>query len=125
VLTAQGLDGGSLHEWMREQGVIPSGGPRQVAAVPADELVAGHLTVGAGTPVLLLEGVTLDSHGRGVEWFSAWHAPSTVFDVDAEVATGLRDHTPAPAGDTSPDDDHLARARQLAHELVTLLDSRA
>ncbi len=134
TLTAEGLDGGSLHEWMREQGVHPSGGPRQMAAVPADELVAHRLAVSPGTPVLLLEGVTLDDLGRGVEWFSAWHAPSTVFDVDAQVTTSAADAqatTGAAIGDAaeaaaaaSDADERQARARRLAHELAALLDSQ-
>jgi GntR family transcriptional regulator len=67
------------------RGFEPLGGPRQLQAVPADETVAAHLGLDVGVPVLLLQGVTRDQDGRGLEWFTAWHRPDTVFDVDAQV----------------------------------------
>jgi GntR family transcriptional regulator len=127
-LTVDGLDGGSLHDWMRSSGVEPLGGPRQLQAVAADEAVASHLALPAGVPVLLLQGVTRDRHDRGLEWFTAWHRPDIVFDVDAQVGT-------RPAGAESParadgaatggaaGDDRLDRARELAQELARLLDT--
>lgn len=115
TLNAEELDGGSLHDWMRANGAIPSGGPRHVQAVPADESVARHLDVGVGVPVMLLQGVTLDERGRGLEWFTAWHRPGTVFDVDAQV--GPRHDLPR----TNPD---LDRVRELVDELSALLDAR-
>lgn len=132
-LTIEGLNGGSLHDWMRERGCDPAGGPRQLAAVPADEIVAEHLEIHPGAPVLLLEGVTRDTQGRGLEWFTAWHAPTTVFDVDAHVGPTVAGSTvgptasaaptaPAPAA-PQPDDDRWSRARELARDLATLLDS--
>ncbi|WP_033335361.1 GntR family transcriptional regulator [Microbispora sp. NRRL B-24597] len=86
--TAQLLDGNSLLELMRAHGYVPVGGPRQVQAVAADDLVAGHLHVATGDPLLLLEGVTRDESGRGLEWFRVWHRQNTVFDVDASVTGG-------------------------------------
>ncbi|MFV0461430.1 MAG: UTRA domain-containing protein [Actinomycetales bacterium] len=70
---------------MRARGFEPLGGPRQLQAVPADETVATHLDLSVGVPVLLLHGVTQDETGRGLEWFTAWHRPDPVFDVDAQV----------------------------------------
>ncbi len=70
---------------MRSQGVEPRGGPRQIQAVPAYGTVAEMLATTLGVPLLLLEGVTCDEHGEGIEWFSAWHRPHTVFDIDAHV----------------------------------------
>jgi len=114
TLNAEELDDGSLHDWMRGQGATPSGGPRQVQAVPADESVARHLDVHVGVPVLLLQGVTLDEQGRGLEWFTAWHRPGTVFDVDAQVG---------PRHDSRHSEPDLNRVRELVDELTALLDA--
>ncbi|MGY3555512.1 UTRA domain-containing protein [Williamsia sp. R60] len=90
-----------LLELMRAHGYVPIGGPRQVQAVAADDLVAGRLHVSAGDPLLLLEGVTRDESGRGLEWFRVWHRQNTVFDVDASVTGGP---------DASATDLHTARS---------------
>jgi GntR family transcriptional regulator len=113
-LSADDLDGGSLHEWMRAQGVEPLGGPRQLQAVPADDAVAAHLELSVGVPVLLLQGVTQDQFGRGLEWFTAWHRPDTVFDVDAHV--GPRPFEPHVAD--------LGRVRALVQELAGLVGTQ-
>lgn len=115
-LSAEDLDGGSLHDWMRAQGVEPQGGPRQLQAVPADEAVAAHLNLGLGVPVLLLQGVTRDPYGRGLEWFTAWHRPDTVFDVDAQVGP----RPPAAGGG-----GELGRVRELVQELALLLGTQS
>jgi GntR family transcriptional regulator len=107
------LNGGSLHDWMRTTGVRPSGGPRHLQAVPADEEVATRLGVRPGVPLLLLEGVTADALGRGLEWFLAWHRPHTVFDVDASVE-------PSPPAAT-PREEELEHMRGLADEMRELL----
>jgi GntR family transcriptional regulator len=115
-LSAEDLDGGSLHDWMRARGVEPQGGPRQLQAVPADEAVATHLDLGVGVPVLLLQGVTQDQYGRGLEWFTAWHRPDTVFDVDAHV----RPRPPGAGGG-----EELGRVRELVQELALLLGTQS
>lgn len=79
------LDNASLHDAMRSSGVHPEGGPRHVEAVSADATVAAHLHCREAEPILLMRGVTRDRTGRGVESFSAWHRPGTVFDIDAHV----------------------------------------
>jgi len=112
TLNTEELDDGSLHDWMRAHGAKPSGGPRQLQAVPADESVAHHLDVRVGVPVLLLQGVTLDEQGRGLEWFTAWHRPGTVFDVDAQVGPQHNGHRAEP---------DLDRVRELVDELTALL----
>lgn len=109
TLSAGELDGGSLHDWMRSLGHQPRGGPRQVQAVPADPKVTEHLRCERGEPILLMQGVTQDSYGRGLEWFSAWHRPNTVFDIDASV-------DPAPEADAD-----LSRARELLAEVNRLI----
>lgn len=107
-LTADAIQG-SLLEYMRSTGVVPVGGPRQLRAVPADPTVAGHLGIEVGTPVLLLHALTNDAQGRGLEWSTVWHQPSTVFDVEAKVDTP----------DVVPAD--LNRLRDLVGELSQLL----
>lgn len=87
TLSENELGGGSLHDWLREQGFDPRGGPRQLRATAASEVTAGYLGVEPGSPVTLLEGMTKDAVGRVIEVFEAWHHPRTVFDLDAEVAS--------------------------------------
>ena len=107
-LTADAIEG-SLLDYMRSTGVVPIGGPRQLRAVPADPTVAGHLAIDVGTPVLLLHAVTNDAHGRGLEWSTLWHQPTTVFDVEATVD----------ALDRPPRD--IDRLRDLVAELSALI----
>jgi GntR family transcriptional regulator len=85
--TADLLEDASLLALMREHGYPPAGGPRQVQAVAADKSLAEALHVATGSPLLLLQGVTQDSASQGLEWFCVWHQASTVFDVDAQVAS--------------------------------------
>jgi GntR family transcriptional regulator len=109
--TADLLEDASLLALMREHGYPPAGGPRQVQAVAADKTLAEALNVAVGNPLLLLQGVTQDASGQGLEWFCVWHQASTVFDVDAQVAA----NTPAmPA-------DQVQRMRDLIHELDATL----
>lgn len=124
-LSAQELNGESLHDWMRTSGLTPAGGPRQVQAVPADENVAAHLGIRPGTPILLLEGVTRDARGRGLEWFSAWHRPYTVFDIYAQVGPGKADEESHAADDQPLPADVLPNARRLVDELASLLNPGA
>jgi GntR family transcriptional regulator len=112
TLTAEELDGGSLHDWMRSVGHPPQGGPRQIEAVTADSVVTTHLACRRGDALLLLQGITKDAYGRGLEWFQAWHRPHTVFDIDATVDP----LTPAAMD--------LTRARALLGELQQLLNHR-
>jgi GntR family transcriptional regulator len=76
----------SLHEQLRlRAGVIVSGGPRQIRAVAALPPIAALLKVTEGTPLLLLEGESLDQTGRVIEVFSTWHRSDKVaFDVTVE-----------------------------------------
>jgi GntR family transcriptional regulator len=104
--TAELLDGSSLLSLMRDAGHVPVGGPRQVQAVAAQGEPASVLAVPNGDPLLLLEGVTQDAGGRGLEAFSVWHRANTVFDVDARV-----DHQ------ASPVQVEIRRLRALANEL--------
>lgn len=107
----------ALHDLMREHGHFPVGGRRHVQAVPADEYVAGLLGVPVGAPLLLLEGVTRDAAGRGLEWFSTWHHADTVFDIDATVGDGGGVGPPA-----DPTGGELGRLRALVDDLSAALD---
>lgn len=86
-LDTAALDDASLHDYMRSCGIEPEGGPRHAEAVTADRAVADHLQCREAEPILLMRGVTRDRSGRGLESFSAWHRPGTVFDIDAHVDT--------------------------------------
>jgi GntR family transcriptional regulator len=63
--------------------------------------------------LLLLQGVTADALGHGLEWFNVWHSPNTVFDVDAQV-------TPQP---TPISQEHVRRLRTLTQQLESELAS--
>ena len=112
TLAAEDLSGKSLHDWIRSQRFVPEGGMRHLQSVPAGDIVAIHLEVALGTPVTLMEGVTRDVNGQGLEWFRAWHHPSTVFDVDARVS---------PPDPPTKDTDR-AKVQELLHDLQSLLD---
>ncbi|XAZ32305.1 hypothetical protein AAHB34_05600 [Paenarthrobacter ureafaciens] len=49
--------------------------------------MAQKLNINTREPLLLLQGVTRDALGHGLEWFNVWHSPNTIFDVDAQVTT--------------------------------------
>ena len=112
TLTAEELSGKSLHDWIRSQGFVPEGGMRHLQSVPARDTVAIQLEIAPGRPVTLMEGVTRDVNSQGLEWFRAWHHPSTVFDVDARVSP------PNPAS-TNAD---RAKIQELLRELQSVMD---
>ena len=105
--TAELLENASLLGLMRDHGYHPVGGPRQVQAVSSDHDLARRLEVNTREPLLLLQGVTRDALGHGLEWFNVWHSPNTVFDVDAQVTTQ--------PGRLSQ--EHLRRLRNLTQQL--------
>lgn len=109
--TKELLENASLLGLMREHGYHPAGGPRQVQAVAADADLAQKLESTAREPLLLLQGVTSDALGHGLEWFNVWHSPNTVFDVDAQVTSQ--------PGRVSQ--DHISRLRSLTRQLESEL----
>jgi GntR family transcriptional regulator len=116
-LTPALLEDASLLALMREHGYHPAGGPRQVQAVASDPVLAQKLNTNPGQPLLLLEGVTRDALGHGLEWFNVWHGPNTVFDVDAQVTS-----QPGPVSQ-----EHIRRLRTLTQQLeseLAALDQR-
>ncbi|MEW1947947.1 GntR family transcriptional regulator [Pseudarthrobacter sp902506025] len=109
--TAELLENASLLNLMRDHGYHPAGGPRQVQAVSSDPDLAGKLNINTREPLLLLQGVTRDALGHGLEWFNVWHSPNTVFDVDAQVTT-------QPGGVSQ---EHIRRLRTLTQQLESEL----
>ncbi|WP_285313974.1 GntR family transcriptional regulator [Pseudarthrobacter sp. fls2-241-R2A-168] len=105
------LENASLLSLMRDHGYHPAGGPRQVQAVSSDPDLAHKLNINTREPLLLLQGVTRDALGHGLEWFNVWHSPNTVFDVDAQV-------TSQPGGVSK---EHIRRLRNLSQQLESEL----
>lgn len=101
-LTADELTDASLHSLLASKYGIPvTAGRRQIRAVPALAEEAGQLFLSVGTPLLLLEGTSLDDRGNPVEFFSTWHrADRVVFDIEV----GGSSHAPVlpSADDASP-----------------------
>ncbi|MEW1835971.1 GntR family transcriptional regulator [Microbacterium sp. NPDC079995] len=104
-LSRERLNGGSLHDWLRANGVMPQGGPRHLHAAAASDVTADFLRVERGSPVTVLEGETRDTSGQAIEVFTAWHHPRTVFDLDAEVTQS----------------DEASRAEALLREIKSIL----
>ena len=109
--TKELLENASLLGLMREHGYHPAGGPRQVQAVAADPELGEKLHANTREPLLLLQGVTRDALGHGLEWFNVWHSPNTVFDVDAQVTSQ--------PGRIS--EERIQRLQNLAHQLESEL----
>jgi GntR family transcriptional regulator len=109
--TVELLENASLLGLMRDHGYHPAGGPRQVQAVSSDTDLARRLNITTREPLLLLQGVTRDALGHGLEWFNVWHSPNTVFDVDAQVTSQ--------PGRVSQ--EHLRRLRTLTQQLESEL----
>lgn len=89
------LEDSSLHAQLRAgAGVEVRGGPRQIRAVAATGTMAERLAVPPGSPVLLLEGQSLDQAGRVIEVFATWHRSDRIaLDItNVEAPTG-----PAPS----------------------------
>ncbi|TQL40413.1 GntR family transcriptional regulator [Homoserinimonas aerilata] len=109
-LTAEELTDASLHALLAERfGVPVSAGRRQIRAVAASGQLAEELSVPIGSPLLLLEGTSLDDGGAPVEYFSTWHrADRVVFDVDVTAA------------EPQPNAALAGRVEELARELQAL-----
>lgn len=83
-ITAEDLHNASLHGVMRQKlGIEVAAGRRQIRAAPADADLLALLRMEANSPVLLLEGTSVDTSGRTIEVFTTWHhADQVVFDID-------------------------------------------
>ncbi|MEX5718937.1 GntR family transcriptional regulator [Geodermatophilus maliterrae] len=114
-VTAEELTDASLHDLLaRRLGARATGGRRQVRAVAADAELAAELATAPGAPLLLLEGQTVDQHGRPLEVFATWHrAEEMAFDVEVvEQPAAPDERAPAPAG--APEHGATARPASLA-----------
>lgn len=131
-LTAEELTDTSLHATLAQKyGVPVTAGHRQIRAVAASESLAAELGLPAGSPLLLLEGTSLDDHGTPVEFFSTWHrADRVVFDLDVNGSTGEfgagGSATPRPTTPPEPtsvaasDSPLVSRIQALSAELQAL-----
>lgn len=120
TLTSEELTDASLHQTLAARfGVPVTAGKRQVRAVPASEQLARELRLTQGSPLLLLEGITLDDHGTPVEYFSTWHrSDRVVFDLDV-----VKEVAASPAPDSAVVASPLARrARELARQMASLAE---
>ena len=88
TLTAEWLTDASLHQVLASRyGLRPGKGRHRIRAVAADKVLASHLEVLPGSPLLKLEGQGLDAEGGSMEWFTTWHrAEQLVFDVEVDPA---------------------------------------
>lgn len=114
TLTANELTDASLHATLASRfGVPVTAGRRQIRAIAASERLAGELSLPVGSPLLLLEGTSLDDRGNAVEYFSTWHrADRVVFDLDAGPST-----PPANAALAGKVEDLARQLQQLSEQL--------
>lgn len=110
TLTAHELTDASLHATLADKfGVPVTAGRRQIRAVAASQRLADELALPVGSPLLLLEGTSLDDRGNPVEFFSTWHrADRVVFDLDVGGST------------SAPNAALASRVSELARELASL-----
>ena len=111
-LTVSELTDASLHATLASKfGVPVTAGRRQIRAVAATQKLAEELSLPVGSPLLLLEGTSLDDRGNPVEYFSTWHrADRVVFDLDVGNAQTVPASSAALA----------TKVQELARELQSL-----
>lgn len=128
ALTPDDLRDASLHGMLRTKlGIEVTAGRRQIRAAPADADLLSLLRMEANSPVLLLEGTSVDASGRSVEVFTTWHhADQVVFDIDV-VSSPDAPQAGTPASQPQqrePAAGHLAalsrRAQHVSRELERL-----
>lgn len=127
-LTAAELTDASLHATLASKfGVPVTAGRRQIRAVPASTTLAAELSLPIGTPLLLLEGTSLDDGGVPVEFFSTWHrADRVVFDIKVGTTTQSPTHRRSEAPDSAGEEtaashsDVVSRIQALTAELSKL-----
>lgn len=106
------LTDASLHATLRERAdVVVQGGHRQILAVRAEDPMGQAVGVPHGSPLLLLEGESVDQHGRVVEIFSTWHRSDRIaLDLTATPSLAADPAGPTPPPDTTPDVDSVEKA---------------
>lgn len=111
-ISADDLVDASLHSLLASRlDRVAAGGQSQVRAVQATDRLAEVLGVPTGSPLLLLEGRSLDADGAVLEEFSTWHRGDlAAFDIDAVPPSA------------SQDDPRLDRLTRTARELLAELE---
>lgn len=115
AISADDLVDASLHQLLADRlDRHVAGGVSQIRAVLATETLAGLVDVAPGSPLLLLEGRSLDRHGQVLEEFSTWHRGDlAAFDVEA---------VPPSARRPAVGDDRIARLTRTARDLLAELE---
>lgn len=115
AISADDLVDASLHQLLAERldrHVAAAG--NQIRAVVATETLADRLGVEPGSPLLLLEGRSVDRDGVVLEVFSTWHRGDfAAFDVEAGPLTKRR-----PSGE----DERIERLKRTARDLLAELE---
>jgi GntR family transcriptional regulator len=116
AITATDLEDSSLHQLLADRlGRQVAGGRNQIRAVAATARLAERLGVAEGSPLLLLEGRSVDRHGTTLEEFSTWHrGDQAAFDVEA-VPPSARDDAPA-------DRDRIERLTDTVQDVLAELE---
>jgi GntR family transcriptional regulator len=103
VLALSDAPSGSLYDVLRAQyGVTVEGGHRIIDAVLADEVLGRLLEVDTGAPLLLVEGVDIDSNNRIFDCYRTWVRQDRL-KLEVQVAQGMRSR-PGPRGDLHAND---------------------
>lgn len=116
LITSEDLEDASLHELLATRlGRHVAGGHNQIRAVPATAQLAERLDVAEGSPLLLLEGRSVDHAGETIEEFSTWHrGDHAAFDVRAIP--------PSARGSAPPDRDRVDRLAQTMRDALAELE---
>ena len=119
AITATDLEDSSLHQLLADRlGRQVAGGRNQIRAVAATARLAERLGVAEGSPLLLLEGRSVDRHGTTLEEFSTWHrGDQAAFDVEA-APPSARDDAPA-------DRDRIERLTDTVQDVLAELGCAA
>jgi GntR family transcriptional regulator len=68
------LERASLYAWLEEHcGISLAEGTRTIRAAAADEVLAGHFQIPAGSPLLLVDAVSIDASVGPFEVYRCWH----------------------------------------------------
>jgi GntR family transcriptional regulator len=115
AISADDLVDASLHQLLADRlDRHVAGAHNQIRAVLATELLADRLGVTPGSPLLLLEGRSIDRDGVVLEVFSTWHRGDfAAFDVEAVPFTARR-----PPGE----DDRMKRLTRAARDLLAEIE---
>lgn len=125
-VSAEDLQDASLHLALHKRaGVDVHGGPRQIRAVAVKGEMAERLGVEPGSPVLLLEGESLDQQGNVVELFATWHRSDRIA-LDITIVDPIGGHEEGADEAPAASSDSLRAAEEaLLEALRTVRSIRA